>query len=387
MNTHQLSDSTTRGPIVNTATHLSFLIIWIGLFAADATVASDYEAITTAIKRLDRQEGDYPAAAQAIEQLSTAQAADIPALLKLMNDANALAVNWIRPVVERAAEQGEFPTQQVHGFLLDRDNAPKARRLAYELLLDRDPSIQALLVTEMLDDPSLEMRWDAVEMVLAEVKQTDADTEKKQLLRKALEAARNPDQIETIAKQLDELGEKVDLVDQFGFQMVWQLVGPFDHTGSKAFHTEYGPEKELDLSANYEGKEGQISWAAYTSESSDGQVDLTEAIGKHKGAIAYAYGEFNADKAQKVDVRLGTPNAYKVWINGDLIMDSTVYHAGSMIDQYIGQADLRAGTNTMLIKVCQNEQTEPWAQDWTFQLRLTDDTGKAIKPAEPIAAQ
>jgi hypothetical protein len=31
-----------------------------------------------------------------------------------------------------------------------------------------------------------------------------------------------------------------------------------------------------------------------------------------------------------------------------------------------------------VVKVCQNEQTEPWAQNWAFQLRLCDATGKAI---------
>ena len=34
--------------------------------------------------------------------------------------------------------------------------------------------------------------------------------------------------------------------------------------------------------------------------------------------------------------------------------------------------------NEILIKVCQNEQTENWAQSWMFQLRLCDATGVAV---------
>jgi hypothetical protein len=36
------------------------------------------------------------------------------------------------------------------------------------------------------------------------------------------------------------------------------------------------------------------------------------------------------------------------------------------------------GRNTVLIKVLQNAQTEPWAQDWQFQFRFTDLTGAGL---------
>ena len=39
---------------------------------------------------------------------------------------------------------------------------------------------------------------------------------------------------------------------------------------------------------------------------------------------------------------------------------------------------LKAGRNEVLIKVCQNEQTDDWAQTWGFQLRLCDAIGGAV---------
>ena len=36
------------------------------------------------------------------------------------------------------------------------------------------------------------------------------------------------------------------------------------------------------------------------------------------------------------------------------------------------------GTNVILLKICQNEQTESWAQDWEFQLRVCDGLGTAV---------
>ena len=42
-------------------------------------------------------------------------------------------------------------------------------------------------------------------------------------------------------------------------------------------------------------------------------------------------------------------------------------------------------TNAILLKICQNEQTEEWAQDWKYQIRVCDSAGAAILPS-PTAA-
>jgi hypothetical protein len=49
-----------------------------------------------------------------------------------------------------------------------------------------------------------------------------------------------------------------------------------------------------------------------------------------------------------------------------------------MIDQYIVNASLKKGTNSILLKIAQNEQEESWAQRWQFQLRVCDNNGTAI---------
>jgi hypothetical protein len=41
---------------------------------------------------------------------------------------------------------------------------------------------------------------------------------------------------------------------------------------------------------------------------------------------------------------------------------------------------LKKGKNTLLVKCCQNEQTEQWTVEWRFQLRICDATGTAILP-------
>jgi hypothetical protein len=65
-------------------------------------------------------------------------------------------------------------------------------------------------------------------------------------------------------------------------------------------------------------------------------------------------------------------------VNGELVTANRVYHTGMVIDQYQGQAKLKKGKNLILVRISQNEQTEPWAQDWKFQLRVTDSLGGPV---------
>ena len=77
-------------------------------------------------------------------------------------------------------------------------------------------------------------------------------------------------------------------------------------------------------------------------------------------------------------MRLATENACKLWLNGKLLLESEDYHSFTKMDQFIGRGEMKAGRNLILVKICQNEQTEDWAQVWQFQLRVCDAIGKAI---------
>ena len=57
------------------------------------------------------------------------------------------------------------------------------------------------------------------------------------------------------------------------------------------------------------------------------------------------------------------------------------------LDQYLVRGKLKPGKNTLLLKLLQNEQTEDWAQDWSFQFRVTDFSGRAIHQAQPVATK
>jgi hypothetical protein len=99
----------------------------------------------------------------------------------------------------------------------------------------------------------------------------------------------------------------------------------------------------------------------------------------------YASTSWKSDREQNVEVRLGTPNAWKLWVNGKLVFEREEYHRSSAMDQYKVPVSLKAGENILLLKVCQNEQTQDWAQKYQFQLRVCDSTGSAVLPVSTTA--
>jgi hypothetical protein len=161
--------------------------------------------------------------------------------------------------------------------------------------------------------------------------------------------------------------------------MKWKLIGPFDSTNQAGFDIAYPPEKEFRPDATYEGKSGaKVRWIDAATQDEFGMVDLNKALSKHKGAVAYAACEFESDQPRQVDLRLGCINANKLWLNGELLGAHDKYHTGMEIDQYVARGQLRAGKNLILLKICQNEQSEEWAQNWAFQFRVCDSIGTAI---------
>jgi len=182
------------------------------------------------------------------------------------------------------------------------------------------------------------------------------DNTAKAAYEKALTGASDPDQVDAIAAALGKLGVKVNVQKHLGFVNTWHLAAPFDHRKGVGWDVAYPPEKG---------------------------VDLNKAIGKYKDAVAYAYAVVESDKERAVELRFGSINAVKVFLNGKQVFAREEYHHGAHVDQYAARARLKKGRNEILLKLCQNEQKEEYAQVWHFQLRLTDHAGSAVPFTQP----
>ncbi len=351
--------------------------------AANDAIGEAIEKIKQVAPRGENQE----LAVAGMQVLNRATIEDVPAILNGMNGANQLAINWMRSAVVSIVQRGgELPVDQVKAYFDDTNGSHLGRLLAFDLLDEAVPGWADQTIPQLLDDPSLPLRSKAVEHWMQQAKDAGS-VEAIGYLGTALDKARDVNQVQRITKRLAEFGIQVNLQKQLGFLNQWHLAGVFDNRDEAGFDVVYGPEKnpgQIELDKTYDDAvEDEAQWKPTSTVDDLGVIDLNEVIGPKKGVSAYAHSVFDAEEDRAAEIRIGCINAHKVWVNGELVMSNEVYHNGMSPDKFSAPCQLKKGDNVILVKICQNEQREAWAQRWMFQLRICDETGKAIKPVPP----
>ena len=368
-----------------------FLLCLMFLFSSLTTLqAYDVEQDIAQIKQVQKEGQGNVVASQAVKQLSQSDASALVPILNSFEGANPLAANWLRGAFEtiaaNAIKKNQLPVDQLEKFILDKSKNPRARRLAYETLIKVDPKAEDRLIPGMINDPSVTLRRDAVQRLIDEAKSLDKAGKKeeaKKVYLQALSGATDDDQVKAIVKPLRTLGEKIDLQKHFGFLSDWMIVGPFDNSDKKGYDTAYAPEEKIDFTSALEGKEGKVEWKSVNTEDDYGIFDIAKSISPYKGAVMYCAADFFSPEEQELEIRLGTPNAWKIWVNGKLLFARNEYHRGMVLDQYSVPVTFKPGKNVILLKLCQNEQTESWAQRYQFQLRIARPSGTGVLSQKP----
>lgn len=367
--------------------------------ATPSRAADSTDSLIATIKAVSDKGQGHKDAVAATAELSKSPPEKLPTLLSAMNDAGPLARNWLRGAFETAATRslqnpGTFPKSQLLKFFADHNNNPAIRRLAFEWIVKVDPDFASKTIPDSLSDPSGEMRRDAVAFHIDRAKElaTKGDTEAaKAAYELALTGAGDDDQLKLLTKALkDDYGKDVDLIRHNGLIVDWFVIGPFDNKKMKGFDVAYPPENDVDFSktyqAEFEGEKKDLKWTRLKGDNPEGMFDIAKLTAPYKGAISYAAHEINSDTARPVEFRFATPNAWKLWLNGELLFGREEYHRGMFYDMYQVRGQLKPGKNVILMKVCQNEQKDDWAQVWTIQFRVCDLTGRALKPAGTTAS-
>jgi hypothetical protein len=350
----------------------------------------DLAPLVAALRAVGPEGAANEPAAAAWKELAALPASSLPSILAALDGANPLAQNWLRAaagaITDRAlAAKQPLPLEALLAFLQETRHAPGARSLAWDLIRAADAPRADALVMGFLDDPAAELRRPGVTRLLDEAKSLAEAGQKEnaaEVAEKAFRAARDDDQITQSVDQLKELGRTPDVPAQLGLLLDWQVIAPFSNAKRVGFATVYPPEEKLDLAATYPLPDGTTArWQPFRSADPYGQIDFNKPFGLIKEVVGYATTNFKSPEARDAELRLGTGNAWKVWLNGKFLFGRDEYHRGSRLDQYTLPIRLEKGPNTLLVKVCQNEQTETWTVDWRFQLRLCDSTGTALTAA------
>ena len=175
----------------------------------------------------------------------------------------------------------------------------------------------------------------------------------------------------------DKVVEAEEYWSRIGFppENAWYVIGPFDNSFGEGFDTVYPPEEGVDLDAEYEGVGATIKWEKWADDTPDGFVDFRYIFEPDQWVLAYAWTTVTSPETREVQLRVGSDDDVKVWLNGKEVLSRNIARAAKP-DQDIVSVTLNEGENQLLVKVCNREM------DWGFYLRFTDSNGKALEDLE-----
>ena len=71
-------------------------------------------------------------------------------------------------------------------------------------------------------------------------------------------------------------------------------------------------------------------------------------------AVGYAYAEIESPSEQKVELRCSADDNLTVWLNGDKVLAREQWLNGTRLDRFVVPVTLAAGTNKLVVKICQH---------------------------------
>jgi len=373
---------------------MRFTLTVLSILAGAGGALAGVSALQNDIAIIIKQGRGTPDGRAAWDRLSTSKADALPMILEGMNTKDTVASNWLRLAFDQIADRElkaggkNIDRSKILAFVKDPSKEGRARRFALDLVERQAPGTRDALSAGWLDDP--EFRFESVGNVLAKAK--DASKAGKSRIagtfyRLAFDKSRDVMQAREAAAGLETGGVKVSVAEHLGFLADWHILGPFDGKGQKGLQNSYPPEKKIDLAEELDGQKGKVRWKRYQvkepSNTSGARhqalVDLREkrALGDADDAIAFAYTEFSVEKAMQVEMRGAADDNFAVFVNGTKAFSFEEWRNGVRHDRHRFPVQLKAGKNTVLVKVSQSAapNSEP---NWEFFLRVVDATGKGI---------
>lgn len=361
------------------------------------------DEVSAAIERIMRagpNSDGLDNARNASRELSRAPAAILPELLAAMGTANPVAANWLRQAFEAIAARelsrgsAGLPRDEILAFVRDASRAGRPRRLALRLLRQVDPDVDRPLLADWLDDP--EFRRDAIDALMHQADEKlnmRAVEEARSAFERCFEHARHSDQVLAAVDKLRSLGTIVDPIPQLGFVHRWWVVGPFPAPGMSGFSTLYPPQIggeafAFDRSRIYTLDDGTaLRWK--WSESTDrlGEMNLVQALGPVKESVGFAYSEIECAEACAARLACSADDNLSIWLNGESVLAREQWLNGTRLDRFVVPVKLQAGVNRIFVKICQGPQhvNPEVPNNWSFQLRFCDASGKGIRFVCPLS--
>jgi len=153
----------------------------------------------------------------------------------------------------------------------------------------------------------------------------------------------------------------------------WMVVGPFasDQPGVLG-DTLYPPQRLLDITAEYPGSEGKVSWQP-VKLSTGGSIDLIQLYGSQDNGVAFAVTVLRVSRPTTVAIT--TNGSYLVtYLNNEIIGGPFRRYGNFKLS-----VTLPEGDNVLL---CGVAQTNYWWQGKSWQLSVQVESSPLSKPGD-----
>jgi hypothetical protein len=175
--------------------------------------------------------------------------------------------------------------------------------------------------------------------------------------------------------------------EEQGFVANWLICGPFPNPGERpdnnGFNTDYLKDNGGEVAfvptngmvikgGGIDGK-ATVKFQPYHATGTDiifGDVNFLGIEPTQEKILTYSVCWLDSDADKDVEIRVGSDDGYKLWLNHQLIATVHEYRAMEM-DQETHKVKLNKGKNLLLIKVDQD------TGEYQFMLRVVTPDGKA----------
>jgi hypothetical protein len=142
----------------------------------------------------------------------------------------------------------------------------------------------------------------------------------------------------------------------------WHYIGPFDNQNGEGFDAVYPPEREIDLTRTYTGKDQEkVRWQEF-KRFRIARVNDLKLFPQNAYACIYLFHEIEVKEATVLPVSLGSDDTLTLWLNGERLVTENVHRAAAP-DQSQTVLKLKPGKNQVLVKVCNDDG------EWGFYIR------------------
>ena len=139
----------------------------------------------------------------------------------------------------------------------------------------------------------------------------------------------------------------------------WYMIGPFPNPRESddlrfGLDSIYPPERETDLSATYQGAEGQeVSWQRFSGKEGGYAMRLTRQFEPYEFIVSYFLTYVYSPEAQQVPLLIGSDDGAKVFLNDRELYRFLAVRIAAP-DQDTVELSLKPGWNKLMIKAENN---------------------------------